>query len=197
MSDLMRALGKAQAEIPVLPMDGFNPYYSSRYTTLGKMLEVITPIIEKHGLVVAQHAVGDGGEVGVETVVSYPDSAETMASVIKVPISGNNLSQEAGKTISYLRRYALGALFLIYSDEDIDANTSEQQKKGSKKPEQQKKVEKKEPVDVNKIIEEHWMPLARQAEEYGIEFEPLPPHPSEAEVRSSYIVLRKALEGHK
>jgi hypothetical protein len=193
MSDLMRALGKAQSEIPVLPMDGFNPYYSSRYTTLGKMLEVITPIIEKHGLVVAQHAVGGEGEVGVETVVSYPDSAESMSSVIKVPISGNNLGQESGKTISYLRRYALGALFLIYSDEDIDANTAEQQKKQSP----QKATKQPMPKDVAELVDKYWTPLARQAEEYGIEFEPLPPNPSEKEVEQSYLALQKALEEHK
>lgn len=193
MSDLMRALGKAQSEIPVLPMDGFNPYYSSRYTTLGKMLEIITPIIEKHGLVVAQHAIGGEGEVGVETVVSYPDSAESISSVIKVPISGNNLAQESGKTISYLRRYALSALFLIYSDEDIDANTAEQQKRQSS----QKDVKQPVTQDVAELIDKYWIPLARQAEEYGIEFEPLPPNPTEKEIEKSFLALQRKVEEHK
>ena len=59
---------------------------------------------------------------------------------------------------------------------------------------------KKEPekeVDVSKVIEEFWTPLAKQAEEYKIEFEPLPPNPTADEVKKRYLELQAKVEGAK
>lgn len=188
VGDLFLALGNAQAEIPAMPMDGFNPYYSSRYTTLGKILEVIQPILQKWGLVVTQTATGSGGEIGVETIVSNPESGQYIASKITLPIgSEKNLAQEAGKTLTYLRRYALSALFNIYSDEDIDANSKVQQGKKQTEPE----------PDVEELIKNYWNPLAAIADEMKIEFEPLPPDVTVAHFEKLYLDLQNKVERAK
>lgn len=183
MNALMEALGKAQSEIKGVAMDGFNPYYSSRYTTLKLILETIKPILRKHGLVLTQLSVGENGEVGVETTLSHPESMESLTSKVIVPVEGKNLAQEAGKNITYLRRYAIASMFNIYSDEDIDANSPAQQVK--------------ETVDIEAIIEEHWKPMAAMADELKIEFEPLPPDITEEGLRKRYAELKKKVEGAK
>jgi len=44
-------------------------------------------------------------------------------------VDGKNLAQEAGKSITYLRRYALAAILGLYADEDNDGNQPHTQTK--------------------------------------------------------------------
>jgi len=190
-AELFKAIGGAQAEIPPMPMDGYNPYYSSRYTTLGKILEITKPIFERNGIVVTQTATGGSGEVGVETIISHPESGQYIMSKILLPVGNEkNLAQEAGKAITYLRRYALSALFNIYSDEDIDANSGAQQKKKEQEP------EVIEP-DVELLIKNYWKPLAAIADEMKVEFEPLPPDVTYPHFEKLYKELQEKVERAK
>jgi hypothetical protein len=186
---LMTAIGMAQAEIPAMYMDGYNPYFSSRYTTLGTILETITPILNKHGLVVTQHATGSEGQVGIETIVAHLESKQHLVSRVLIPLgSVSNPAQEAGKIFTYLRRYALAALFNIYSDEDIDANTHKQQ--GAKE-------EEVDEPDVEELIENFWKPLAALADDLNVEYAPLPPDVNSAQLEKMYVDLQEKVEKAK
>lgn len=138
---LFEALVKAQNEMPALPFDANNPYYHSRYTTLGKIIELTKPILAKYELAITQQIISGhslvventeggentiAGEVGIRTIL-FHSSGESIYSECIIPVSGKNIAQEAGKTITYLRRYAWASILGLYSDEDIDANSSEQQ----------------------------------------------------------------------
>jgi hypothetical protein len=177
MQALMEALGKAQAEIKGIAMDGYNPYYSSRFTTLKLILETIKPILRKHDLVLTLPITGEDGQVGIEQILFHVPTGESLTERIVIPVSGNNIAQESGKTITYLRRYAIASLFNIYSDEDLDANEPNQKVQG--------------------LIDEYWTPLAKMADEMGIEFEPLPPDVTEKGFEKQFLALKKKVEGAK
>lgn len=191
MKELMKALGKAQSEIPILPKDGYNPYFDSAYTTLSTILKVIEPIYRECGLIVTQLPVGEGSHAGISTVVYHKDSGEELSSTIMIPITGGNPAQQAGSAITYLRRYTLSAIFQLDSDEDIDANSPEQQKKT--------KSAKKNTKDqtVEEMIKKWWEPRVRKAEEWGIDVDPLPPEPTIEEVTKALDELANKMEKEK
>jgi len=141
MENLLKALINAQNEFPAVPFDATNPYYKSRYATLGSLIETVKPTLKKYGLGFTQLVIGCGGEVGLTTIL-FHESGEQIESTIMLAVpGGNNLAQEAGKTITYLRRYMLGSILGIYSDEDNDGNSPVPQKQTKKvvDPEQPKK----------------------------------------------------------
>lgn len=123
------ALVAAIAEMPALEMDGKNPYFKSRYTTLGAVISATREILARHGLAVTQQVTSNetGDAVGINTVILH-ESGQYMSwqALVKIP-GDSNPGQEAGKLITYLRRYSLAAALNLYSDEDIDANTPTQQ----------------------------------------------------------------------
>lgn len=149
LDKLIPALIKARKEMPALAMDGYNPHYSSKFTTLGKIIEDTSPILAKYGLSISQFPISGEpytvyeivkeaefrkrqtpvitGVVGIKTYL-YHESGQFVASSCKIPINGYNIAQEAGKAITYLRRYAWASILGLYSDEDIDANSPDQQK---------------------------------------------------------------------
>jgi hypothetical protein len=190
VDEVLAGIDRVQKRLPIFKMDGHNPYFKSRYVTLSNILETLMPIAREEGLAITQPAVGENGEAGITTIVMHLKSQQHMEFTIVIPVGNQNAGQDAGKNVTYLRRYALASIFMIDSDEDIDGNTSRQQKEA---------VGEKQPMtkDTAELVDKYWTPLARQAEEYGIEFEPLPPNPTEKEVESSYLALQKALEEHK
>ena len=123
---LSKALVKAQAEMPAVTMDATNPFFKSRYATLGAIIEATRPVLAKYGLAVSQFPVSDSesGMIGVETMLIH-ESGQWLSAQIAVKVEDKNPSQAAGSAITYLRRYSLAAVLGIYSDEDDDGNGSQ------------------------------------------------------------------------
>lgn len=191
LDKLAQALVKAHGEMPVIPMDGTNPYFKSKYATLGSVISKTRPILAKHGLAVMQMVVSDneGIAVGVKTILMH-ESGQWIEDSAKVRLGfEKNAPQEAGAIISYIRRYALSALLNIYSDEDIDGSSKEQR--------DDKKQEPEDEPDVEELIENYWKPLAGLADELGIEFEPLPPDVTPAHFEQLYLELQSKVERAK
>jgi hypothetical protein len=122
IAKLAVALVKAQAEMPNAPMDGVNPFFKSKYATLGSVIDTAKTVLSKHGLAVSQPVVHDGGLVGIETILIH-ESGEWISSICCIPlVPSGKTAQEAGAIISYLRRYGLASILGMYSDEDLDGN---------------------------------------------------------------------------
>jgi hypothetical protein len=130
------ALVKAQGEFPSVPMDADNPYFKSKYATLGSMIQTVKPILLKNGLAIIQMVCGGvvmnttQESVGVRTMLVHESGQYIMDSAtINIDAGqGKNPAQVAGGYISYLRRYAYGAILGLYAEEDNDGNTPEQKK---------------------------------------------------------------------
>lgn len=121
--NLDAALIKAQAEMPVVEFDATNPFLKNRYASLGAVVRAIRPVLAKHGLGFVQFPVSDAvGGVGVESTVIH-SSGEWRSERFSLPVGeekGKSSAQVAGSIVSYLRRYALAAMFSLYADEDTD-----------------------------------------------------------------------------
>ncbi len=128
---LLGALAKAQQEFEVVRHDEENPYYKSGYASLGAVIASCRPILQKYGLTVIQPSYGVNGEAGVETIIFHAESGEWLSSTVMVALPPNTKKpgEEAGKAITYLRRYSLQSLLGVYSGDDDDLQSSGKQSK--------------------------------------------------------------------
>lgn len=142
MKNLYKALADFQQEVPVIHKDtqGFN--YS--YADLPTILEVINPLMKKHGLGFTQtfnlSIVNNCSQNILTTTLFHVESTEQVMSQIVIPqgvqLNKMNEFQVLGSGITYLRRYALSAMLGLVTDKDTDA-AGEQRKSplnASKRP---------------------------------------------------------------
>ena len=133
--EISKAMAQFVANVGPVYFDSQNPYYSSKYASLGQVIDVIRQTAPPLGLSWVQFPVSGIHQVGVNTMILH-ESGEFLSSTILVPLPSEfttnargenkqtNFVQEAGKYITYLRRYALASAFGLYSEEDDDGNGS-------------------------------------------------------------------------
>ena len=107
--------------------------YGYKYAPLDEILNIVRPIIAKHGLTIiqSQSFEKEGGFVTVKTLLLH-SSGEFIETTAECPfenLKGMNSYQSLGSAITYLRRYAISSMFGIASEEDTDANPQQPQKK--------------------------------------------------------------------
>lgn len=163
---------------------------SYKYASLGSVDDTANPMTD-FGLSYSMFPVSDGWYIGVDVILMHT-SGQWLSERFMFPMSSDayNPAQEAGKIITYARRYALSAILGITADEDVDAG------EGRKTETVQKQVEEEE-ITPDSLIKTYWNPLAKLAEKMKIEYEPLPPNPTVDEVKRAYIELQDKVEGAK
>lgn len=124
IKNLLPALMDAQKEIPTMPKNA--KAYGYNYTDLDTITSVIKPILARHNISYMQSVgMNEQGQNILTTRIFNRDGEFIEDSTILPIIQGtkNNSAQTLGMSITYMRRYALCAMFGITSDEDVDANT--------------------------------------------------------------------------
>lgn len=124
IKNLLPALMDAQKEIPTMPKNA--KAYGYNYTDLDTITSVIKPILARHNISYMQSVgMNEQGQNILTTRIFNRDGEYIEDSTILPIIQGtkNNSAQTLGMAITYMRRYALCAMFGITSDEDVDANT--------------------------------------------------------------------------
>ena len=110
-------------------LDGSNPFYKSKYTTLAQALLAVQPATE-FGLCHTQlndYVITPDGEVItiVITKLMHVSGDEPLVSkfpVPKIPSNVKNAHQEAGSAQTYARRYGLLSVYGLANDDD-DGNS--------------------------------------------------------------------------
>ena len=128
-STLVEALNAFQKEHHAAGKDGTNPFFKSKYTTLGQALLAIQPATE-FGLCHSQlndFVITPEGEVItiVITKLMHTSGDEPLVSkfpVPKIPANVKNVHQAAGEAQTYARRYGLLSVYGLANDDD-DGNS--------------------------------------------------------------------------
>ena len=104
-------LYKVQKEIGAISKDSTNPFYKSKYFDINSLIKQLTPILEKHNLLLLQPIEDDkqysriidldGGMV--ESSLALPTDLD---------------AQKIGGAITYYRRYTLVALLGLQAEDD-------------------------------------------------------------------------------
>ncbi len=96
--------------------DAENPFFKSKYLTLGKLLEELNPILKENNLLIFHYTANK--EVVTELVDLDNEKSITSA----FPLMENIEPQKVGSAITYAKRYNIGQLLNIITDEDDDGN---------------------------------------------------------------------------
>lgn len=125
MQTLYKELLEVQKELTTFKKDtaGFN----YKYVTLDTILEVIRPLLNKHGLILMQ-LVGckeaDSKVIStLTTVILHAETGDKVETTMQLhPQKTDKISpmQALGSSITYAKRYQLSALLSISTEEDTD-----------------------------------------------------------------------------
>ena len=126
---LVEALCEFQKHHRAAGLDGDNPFFKSKYTTLAQALSAIQPATE-YGLCHSQlneYEILPDGQILtiVVTKLMHVSGDEPIVSrfpVPKLPSNPKNVHQEAGSAQTYARRYGLLSVYGLANDDD-DGNS--------------------------------------------------------------------------
>jgi len=119
ITELAGGLLKFHASLKKIKKDASNPFYKSKYAPLSTILEAIAAPLQDGELVVVQFPNG----TGLTTQVIH-SSGQWIRATYEMPIKDSNNPQAVGSAITYMRRYALGAVLSLNIDEDDDGNAA-------------------------------------------------------------------------
>lgn len=127
MKNIYKKLANIQAMGLSFQKTADNPFFKSKYTPLEDILKKLNPILDKEGLIIYHSSSGQS----VDTRAVDTESGEYIES--HFTIKQDLKPQEIGSTITYGKRYNIGMIFNIITDEDDDANASVNYGKETKK----------------------------------------------------------------
>lgn len=121
---LAGALVAAQAAMPAVDKDGTNPHFKSSFVTLGHLIAKVRPVLNDHGIMVAQFP-SSHSDTGAPTLVTLliHESGERIEYEAPLLLPKND-PQGFGSAMTYARRYALASALGISDQEDDDGNAA-------------------------------------------------------------------------
>lgn len=125
-------LAAMQTELPLVAKNG-RGHNQAKYALLEDINQAIRPALQKYGFAVTFRVQQTEKQVTIAAVLSHRmgHSSETTIT-LPIDVSGSkNATQAVGSTISYGKRYAIGALLNISTGDDTDGETSAPAKKVS------------------------------------------------------------------
>jgi hypothetical protein len=130
-----------QTEVAPIIKDSDNPFYKSKYFDINKLIEMVKPVLSKHGIVVLQplsHVVSEGKVIPtITTTLMDAESGEQITS--SCPLMQGQDAQKHGASVTYFRRYALVSLLALGAEDD-DANSLVKPPRGKGKAPAQQNV---------------------------------------------------------
>lgn len=123
ITELTKALVKAQGQIMIARESAKNPYFKSEYSTLKDIWDACREPLTANGLAVVQTLDGGEGEVVVITTMMH-ESGQWIRG--RIPFKPAKIdSQALGSLVTYLKRYSLSAITgVVSSFEDDDGEGS-------------------------------------------------------------------------
>ena len=120
------ALVAAQLEMPELEKNAVNPHFKNRFMSLDNLIAKTRPVLNRHGLAIAQFpTLSEQGGLVLTTVLLHGDSGEPLEFDTPLLGAAENM-QQLGAAITYARRYAWQAVLGVAAEEDTDGETTKQ-----------------------------------------------------------------------
>jgi len=121
MENIAPALVKAISEIESIKKDSINPFLKNKYVSLDAIIEGTKKVLAKNNLCAFQKV----SDQGIETIILHTSGESISSGMMSIPIEsarGLSLAQSRGVAITYAKRYQLGAMLGISTDEDTDGH---------------------------------------------------------------------------
>jgi len=122
INELAAAIVKAQLALVPAVKDHVNPFFKSKYADLPSVWESAIPFRE-NGIAITQSPMDAPDEyIVLDTQLTHV-SGQWMRSRLKIRVAKND-PQGYGSALTYARRYALGCMTGIVTEEDDDGNAA-------------------------------------------------------------------------
>lgn len=122
IAELAAAIVKAQLALVPAAKDHVNPFFKSKYADLPSVWEAAGPFRE-NGIAITQSPMDAPDEyIVLDTQLTHV-SGQWMRSRLKIRVAKND-PQGYGSALTYARRYALGCMTGIVTEEDDDGNAA-------------------------------------------------------------------------
>ena len=118
IGNLLQNMAKVSESVGQLEKDATNPFHKNKYVTLGNILGKLIPACKKHNIFIIQTPVHN---YGLRTRIHDSKSGEWIETVMMIKPEKVN-AQGVGASITYMKRYALAAAFMLNTDSDDDGN---------------------------------------------------------------------------
>ena len=118
ISNLAKALCKAQNELGGAVKNSSNPFFKSSYSSLTDVVKAIKQPFADNGLSYSQFPITSdgGGGIGVVTILMH-NSGEWLESEFYLPLAKKD-AQGGGSAVTYARRYSLQSMAGIPNADD-------------------------------------------------------------------------------
>ena len=122
INELVGAMNRAQLKMQPARKDKENPFFKSHYADLPAVWDALQPFREE-GLVFTQSpSDSPDGYIVLDTQITHT-SGQWMRSRLKMRLTKDD-PQGAGSALTYARRYALGCMSGLVTEEDDDGNAA-------------------------------------------------------------------------
>jgi hypothetical protein len=120
IKNLAKALNCFQSKMGKIKKDANNPFFKSKYASLGNILEAIQEPLSECGLCFSQFP---SDTHGLTTILIHAETGEFIQSAYFMkPVKDD--PQGIGSSITYQRRYALSSILGLNIDDDDDGNAA-------------------------------------------------------------------------
>jgi hypothetical protein len=116
IAEIGAALAKAQAELRNPAKNRENPHFKSKYADLAEGLDVIRPVLAKHGIAFVQATEFENDMVILRTRLIHGNQFLESS----YPVSRLDKHQTMGASLTYAKRQALFSLVGVSGDDDDD-----------------------------------------------------------------------------
>ena len=120
-TSIYNKLYKVQKEIGAISKNSKNPFYNSKYFDINSLIKQVTPILEKHKLLLLQPITDNQ----VRSIIYDLDGGSVESSM---PLPNDLDAQKLGSAITYFRRYTLQSLLALQAMDD-DGNLAAKKSK--------------------------------------------------------------------
>jgi hypothetical protein len=120
LKNIAGALTKFHEKVMPIKKDTDNSFFKSKYASLDNILREIEEPLADAGLAFSQFP---DGENGLTTILIHAESGEYLEATYTIPLAKND-PQGAGSALTYMRRYALGAVLGLATKTDDDTNST-------------------------------------------------------------------------
>lgn len=122
MKNLLNALASFQKDPTIIGKTEDNPYFSSKYVPLDKLMLRVREKLNEHGLTITQYPTTvEGGFPALATMLFHAESGEYLETIARLILVKDD-PQAQGSAITYMRRYSIESILGIVTTKDDDAN---------------------------------------------------------------------------
>ena len=113
---ILSKLFKVQNKLNPIKKSMDNPFFSSKYFDINKLLEEIMPVLHECGLGIMQPlTTTEDGRAAIETIL-YDDEGNYLSRI--TPLPAYSKAHEMGSCVTYLRRYSIQSLIGLQAEDD-------------------------------------------------------------------------------